>query len=132
MYCKHAYTYVLICGKGNRLKIHKWYNKRKVTVQLFRNGRKVKTYVLKHDNASRLWKFVGQLHRNFLYSKQYFKHIENKNVLINLYFQLFEDILNMVTKYANTNENSQCKSESKVSQNNKKTGNNQRQIQYTY
>jgi len=103
MYCKHAYTFVLICGKGNRLKIHKWYNKHKVTVTVYKDNRRIKTYVLSQEKAKCFWNFVKQLHENFIYSKQYFKRIDNKDIMVNLYNQLFEDILNMVKQYANEN-----------------------------
>ena len=103
MWCKHAQTYVLICGKGKRLKIHKWGNKYRVSVKLYMNNEKIKTYVVKSTNAKQFWQFLNQLHKNFLYSKKYFKKIRDKNVMINLYNQLFDDILAMVKYYANEN-----------------------------
>lgn len=115
MYCKHAHTYVLICGKGTRLKIHKWYSKQKVSVIVYRDGKRTETYILSKEDAKQFWNFLKQLHKNFLYSKQeYLRHIENKEILVNLYWQMFNDIIEVVKKYAN--KSSKCKPSSKVSE----------------
>jgi len=50
------------------------------------------------------WKFISQLHKNFIYSKEHFKHVHNKNIMVNLYKQLYDDVLEMVNSYANQND----------------------------
>ena len=104
MWCKHALTYVIICGKGNRLKIHKWGKKQKITITVYENDIKTKIYVINKHNAKMFWKFISQLHKNFIYSKQHFKYIHNKNIMVNLYIQLYEDILKVVRSYADKND----------------------------
>ena len=101
MWCKHALTYVIICGKGNRLKIHKWGKKQKITLTEYKNGNKINIYVLSSQDANMVWKFISQLYKNFIYSKEHFKHVHNKNIMVNLYKQMSDDILMMVKKHAN-------------------------------
>jgi len=115
MYCKHAHTLVIICGKGNRLKIHRWGNKRKITVTVYQDDKKTDTYLIGTEYAEKFWNFTQQIYKNFIYSKEeYFKHIPNRsNVMVNLYKQLFDDLLALVIEYA-TNKNHKHKSSGKV------------------